>query len=258
MKNKMNKKVAAAAAEAIKPIQCADHKCEKNIPPSHNPSDPATRTDNIIRPSTMATDKLINNIVAESNAIMKNGHLRPKSIGSLPTASQVATDNVLHQQHQFHHAVASVNVARTQRTPAMLNEPLIARQLIASATIQQTHTSTKDTTHSNANDNHHNENNGGGSTSASKALPEQWHDVRTASSHPGLFIVIGVTIGMVISLGLIHLYRCRKPWHRRGRGSTYAGDDDAEQYTPAHRDLLPMEILNSSSIQYTDVPIDLW
>lgn len=116
---------------------------------------------------------------------------------------------------------------------------------------------------------HHNNNNISTSTSG---LPEQWNDIRTTTGHPGLFIVIGVTIGMVVSLGLIHLYRCRKPWHRRHtshhsmHGSSSGGVGDDDQYTPAHRDLLPMELLSSShhhqntssTIQYTDSPIELW
>lgn len=90
-------------------------------------------------------------------------------------------------------------------------------------------------------------------TSTSSGLPEQWNDVRNSVGHPGLFIVIGVTIGMIISLALIHIYRCRKPWHRQN-----LHDDDQEQYTPAHHDLLPMEILNSSHLHYSDSPIGLW
>lgn len=90
-------------------------------------------------------------------------------------------------------------------------------------------------------------------TSTSSGLSEQWNDVRNSVGHPGLFIVIGVTIGMIISLALIHIYRCRKPWHRQN-----LHDDDHEQYTPAHHDLLPMEILNSSHLHYSDSPIGLW
>lgn len=90
-------------------------------------------------------------------------------------------------------------------------------------------------------------------TSTSSGLSEQWNDVRNSVGHPGLFIVIGVTIGMIISLALIHIYRCRKPWHRHN-----LHDDDQEQYTPAHHDLLPMEILNSSHLHYSDSPIGLW
>lgn len=90
-------------------------------------------------------------------------------------------------------------------------------------------------------------------TSTSSGLPEQWNDVRNSVGHPGLFIVIGVTIGMIISLALIHIYRCRKPWHRQN-----LHDDDQEQYTPAHHDLLPMEILNSSHLHYSDSSIGLW
>lgn len=204
------------------------------------------------RHSALATGKLISNIVAESNAIMKHGHLRPKAVGLATTApsADVAHSTADSLLQKPHHASSTVNVAR--RASSVSTEAQAASHAITTATIQQAHMA-KDT-YSNANDNNNDHNEIGG-TSASKAMPEQWNDVRVAS-HPGLFIVIGVTIGIVISLGLIHLYRCRKPWHRRR--NTYTDDDDPEHYTPAHRDLLPMEILNSSSIQYTDVPIDLW
>lgn len=97
---------------------------------------------------------------------------------------------------------------------------------------------------------------GSNTNSTSTGLSEQWNDVRSGSDHPGLFIVIGTIAGMFISLALIHLYRCRKPWCRQR--PFHPADDDQEQYTPAHRDLLPMEILDSSTIHYADTPIDIW
>lgn len=105
------------------------------------------------------------------------------------------------------------------------------------------------------------------SSSSTNGVPEQWNDIRDSTSHPGLLIVIGVTIGMIVSVALIHLYRCRRPWSPNQR-SRKLHDDEQDQYTPAHRDLLPMDILDSSSanpttghcstIHYTDTPIDLW
>ncbi|XP_058811340.1 uncharacterized protein LOC131676234 [Topomyia yanbarensis] len=52
---------------------------------------------------------------------------------------------------------------------------------------------------------------------SSKILPQEWNDVRPVSnggSHYGLFIVVGATLGMLISFGLFHLYYCRV---RRGQ-----------------------------------------
>lgn len=94
-------------------------------------------------------------------------------------------------------------------------------------------------------------------TATGNGLSEQWNDIRTTSGHPGLFIVIGITIGVFVSLGLIHMYRCRKPCWQRQRAYSI-DDDNHEPYAQAvHRDLLPMEVLNST-IRYTDAPIDLW
>ncbi|XP_053699023.1 uncharacterized protein LOC128745994 [Sabethes cyaneus] len=47
---------------------------------------------------------------------------------------------------------------------------------------------------------------------SSKILPQEWNDARPMSnggSHYGLFIVVGATLGMLISFGLFHLYYCR-------------------------------------------------
>lgn len=89
---------------------------------------------------------------------------------------------------------------------------------------------------------------------ASGGLPEKWYDLRNTAGHPGLFIVVGIAIGVVISLGLIHFYRCRK----RNRPREYTIDDERFMcITQANRDLLPMELLNSS-VPYTDEPIELW
>lgn len=88
----------------------------------------------------------------------------------------------------------------------------------------------------------------------SGGLSEQWYDLRNTAGHPGLLIVVGIAIGVLISLGLIHLYRCRK----RNRPREYTLDDERFMcITQANRDLLPMELLNSSA-PYTDAPIELW
>lgn len=84
--------------------------------------------------------------------------------------------------------------------------------------------------------------------------PEHWNDIRTTTNHPGTFVIIGATIGMIMSLVLVQIYRCVRPWHRTR--STH--EEDADQpYTPAHCDLLPMEILNSP-IYATDAPLEIW
>ncbi|XP_055382516.1 protein PF3D7_1417600 [Condylostylus longicornis] len=52
--------------------------------------------------------------------------------------------------------------------------------------------------------------------------PEQWLEIRKNPeainlNHPGLFIVIGLTFGILLLLGLMHVYRCQKhqpsSWH---------------------------------------------
>lgn len=131
-------------------------------------------------------------------------------------------------------------------------------------------------------------NNGNGSTASTSGVPEQWNDVRTTTTgHPGLFIVIGVTISMIVSLGLIHLYRFRKPWRRRRQNNAggEADDMDDDPYCHSsptypnhqqqhnsrhyhqhyhnqphqhHQDMMPMELLGQSRIHYTDAPIELW
>lgn len=101
-------------------------------------------------------------------------------------------------------------------------------------------------------------------TSTSSGLPEQWNAVRTSAGHPGLFIVLGVTIGMFATLVLIQVYRCARPWQQRrvdGGGGGGGDDEDPDQYAPTHRDMLPMELLgdaNRSTIQYSEAPIEMW
>lgn len=84
--------------------------------------------------------------------------------------------------------------------------------------------------------------------------PEHWNDIRTTTNHPGTFVIIGATIGMILSLVLVQIYRCVRPWNR----TRNTNEEDADQpYTPAHCDLLPMEILNSP-IYATDAPLEIW
>lgn len=84
--------------------------------------------------------------------------------------------------------------------------------------------------------------------------PEHWNDIRTTTNHPGTFVIIGATIGMILSLVLVQIYRCIRPWNR----TRNTNEEDPDQpYTPAHCDLLPMEILNSP-IYATDAPLEIW
>lgn len=84
--------------------------------------------------------------------------------------------------------------------------------------------------------------------------PEHWNDIRTTTNHPGTFVIIGATIGMIMSLVLVQIYRCIRPWNRQR--NTHEEDID-QPYTPAHCDLLPMEILHSP-IYATDAPLEIW
>lgn len=84
--------------------------------------------------------------------------------------------------------------------------------------------------------------------------PEHWNDIRTTTNHPGTFVIIGATIGMILSLVLVQIYRCIRPWNRQR--NTHEEDID-QPYTPAHCDLLPMEILHSP-IYATDAPLEIW
>lgn len=84
--------------------------------------------------------------------------------------------------------------------------------------------------------------------------PEHWNDIRTTTNHPGTFVIIGATIGMILSLVLVQIYRCIRPWNRQRN----IHEEDLDQpYTPAHCDLLPMEILHSP-IYATDAPLEIW
>lgn len=117
-------------------------------------------------------------------------------------------------------------------------------------------------------------------TSQNKALPPQkqkWSDIRTNDvtypslnhsylGHPGLFMVIGATIGMAVAFGFVHLYRCQKMrhWQHEQVDAGPYGDsisDISTINTPTHKhryhrhqqynDLLPMDVLNNKSHQLT-------
>lgn len=145
-----------------------------------------------------------------------------------------------------HHA-SSINVAK------VLNVNVPSQAMVAAEIVQ--HTQTIKTAHLIGN-NVNNDEDAINNTGALNATPEQWNDLRISGNHPGLFVIIAVISSIVVSLGLIHIYRCRNPRRRRRNRSEY--DDDHEQYPTAHRDLLTMDVLNSSSIHYADTPIDMW
>lgn len=253
-KNCINGVDGADGADGNNGGNAGNAECENNIYTAENPLNTQANNDDSVsvpaaKHNTLNKDKLINNIVAENYIVVEKDEVFESH---MPAVSSTAI-------HSDHHG-PSVNVARRKGNPLTENaEPQSSETATATSPLQQQqqqHSEDDHTKEPNSNANNGGQgNNSISNTSASSGRPEQWNDVRTATSHPGLFVVIGVTIGMVVSLGLIHLYRCRKPWHRHR--NSYP-DDDQEQYTPAHRDLLPMEILNSSSIHYTDAPIDLW
>ncbi|XP_063706169.1 uncharacterized protein LOC134835229 [Culicoides brevitarsis] len=77
--------------------------------------------------------------------------------------------------------------------------------------------------------------------------------------HPGLFMVIGATIGMAAAFGFVHLYRCQKMryWqHTQVEANCDNVSDISTINTPTHSchhrqhrydDLLPMDVLNHKS-----------
>jgi hypothetical protein len=108
--------------------------------------------------------------------------------------------------------------------------------------------------------------------------PEKWNDIRIMTEsykHPGLLIVIGISIGVLLTFVLINIYRCncnlRRHYNIDNFESTRVQSDDilTEQlnYNESHeheqrsdnnsaiqRDLLPMDILNSTLSQSVDSP----
>lgn len=100
---------------------------------------------------------------------------------------------------------------------------------------------------------------------------QEWADTRTEIvypshhpsylGHPGLFMVIGATIGMAVAFGFVHLYRCQKvrQWQHQECSNTDISDISTIN-TPTHRchhhyqhhhDLLPMDVLNHRSYHVT-------
>lgn len=119
-------------------------------------------------------------------------------------------------------------------------------------------------------------------TSNNEVLPPQkqeWSDIRSDNDdvtypshihsflgHPGLFMVIGATIGMTMAFGFVHLYRCQKlrQWQHEQVDAGPCGDsisDISTINTPTHNhrchrhqqyhDLLPMDVLNNKSHHMT-------
>lgn len=100
--------------------------------------------------------------------------------------------------------------------------------------------------------------NGNSDSSTSSGFTEPLNYVREPTdSHSGVFIAIGITIGVFISIALVHLYRCNKPYRRR---SQRYGDqnDEQEQYIVPHHSMLPLDTLSGVESRYNDIQIDLW
>lgn len=101
--------------------------------------------------------------------------------------------------------------------------------------------------------------------------PEQWNDLRTmddVNSHPGLLVVVGVAIGVLLTFMIVNMYRCNcKRKVNRSNNTTLSTEDiltdevNEELFTINHltssgqqRDLLPMDVLNSTLSQTVDNP----
>lgn len=159
--------------------------------------------------------------------------------------NETAARNSISSTIREHHA-SSINVAKVHSVNVQ-SHPMDVDIMHHSQPIKSVHL---------IENNVNNDDDGISNTSALNGRPEQWNDLRISGNHPGLFVIIAVISSIVVSLGLIHIYRCRNP--RRRRRNQSEDDDDHEHYPTVHRDLLTMDILNSSSIHYTDTPIDLW
>lgn len=96
-----------------------------------------------------------------------------------------------------------------------------------------------------------------GNTSTLSGFTEPLNYIRESPGHPGVFIVIGVTIGIFITVCLVHLYRCNKPYVRRSQRYNDCHDDQ-EQYIVPHHTSLPLDTFGAVESRYTDTPIDLW
>lgn len=94
-------------------------------------------------------------------------------------------------------------------------------------------------------------------TSTLGGFTEPLNYVRESPGHPGVFVVIGVTIGVFITVCLVHLYRCNKPYVRRGQRYSDA-QDDQEQYIVPHHTMLSLDTFSAAEPRFTDTPIDLW
>lgn len=89
--------------------------------------------------------------------------------------------------------------------------------------------------------------------SAIHGVSEQWNDERVTSGHSGLYVVIGIGIGVFVTLNLLHMYRHKK------RYNSQRNDESMEQNRQAQNlPLVGMQMEMLNSIHYTDTPIDLW
>lgn len=74
------------------------------------------------------------------------------------------------------------------------------------------------------------------SVSAEKLIADNG-STNHSPGHPGLFMVIGVTIGMIAAFGLVHLYRSPTLWRRRAR---FEANNFAPQQEILHMDQLQL------------------
>lgn len=107
---------------------------------------------------------------------------------------------------------------------------------------------------------------------------EQWNDVRGTTTesyqHPGLLIVVGISIGILLTFVLLNAYRCNCKLRRQNCtvdnfDSNCASEQSDDILTEplnnecsaVHRDLLPMDILNSTLSHTVDSPnisLQMW
>ncbi|XP_055324473.1 probable serine/threonine-protein kinase DDB_G0282963 [Sitodiplosis mosellana] len=84
------------------------------------------------------------------------------------------------------------------------------------------------------------------------AVSEQWHDKCATSGHSGLFVIISIGIGALVTFYFVYVYRCKKVYNRHCIESM-------EQHRQAQNLLIGIQMDTlSSKIRYTDTPIDLW
>lgn len=85
------------------------------------------------------------------------------------------------------------------------------------------------------------------------AVSEQWHDKCATSGHSGLFVVISIGIGALVTFYFVYVYRFKKVYNRNHCIASM------EQHRQAQNLLIGIQMDTlSSKIRYTDTPIDLW